>query len=519
MKQQMIKDIYPLTPLQEGIGFYFLDDPNQSIYYERFILSCEGEIDIDILQQAVQKLVDRHDILRTVFQFKRTKRPLQVVLKKRSIEVVFHNLTDDPFKQQNLQSLIDEDMKRGFDLEQEMLLRVQVFQMSRKTFKLFLSFHHIILDGWSFAILMKEMLSTYIALKQNKALELSEPMQFSHYIQWMMQQNKKDLQYFWQNYLSEISHIGMIPHDHTATNYVHDAIELRLSAERTNQLQAFAQKQKVAPNTVFQAIWSLVLHQYTQSEDIIFGTVVSGRNADVQKIETIVGMLINTIPSRVKLDVSDSFVGLVKQLHQTENSKKGFDHASLLEVQEIAGVNEPLFDHILAFENFPIEETMKLSNDNHNLGFSILNMDAFEQTNYNLNIIVAPAPELRVTFRYNKAVYQQSKIQKLAELLEYIATLVLANANCSIRDYDLVLPVEKEKIVDEWNHTVTVYPHNEWVDELFQDQVKRNVNKPAVVSGSTYLSYQQLEEKSNLVCQALLSHAIKPGSSIGVVCE
>jgi len=410
INKQNIKNIYNLTPLQEGMLFHSLHDPTSGAYFEQTRLHIVGPLDCSRFRQAWQEVVARHDILRTLFAYKDVPEPLQIVLKQRPPQWQYIDLQhlDAAAQDTACNDYALADRRRGFSLDQDVLIRLAVFQRGPASFEVIWSFHHILLDGWSSSVLQQEVLQIYQALDQGRAAQLPPPIPFSRYIKWLKQQDHETGLAYWQDYLSGYRQLASWSGKQSrAEQYRPGQWQTHFSAEQTQALQTLAQTSQVTLNTLMQALWGISLCQATGQTDVVFGATVAGRPAAIEQVEQIVGLFINAVPVRVNASQAGHFPDLLQHLQQAANAGQDFHYLPLPDIQALTPLKNRLFDHILVFENYPLSEAVHTEAD------SPLRVDRVEHddhSSYDLTVQMIPGESLELLYLYNQCIYSQADI-------------------------------------------------------------------------------------------------------------
>ena len=435
-----IKNIYALTPMQEGILFQSLYDPESLSYFEQFNFHISGELDIPVFEETWNELMKRHDILRTIFVYKNVPQPLQIVLKNRKIDFMFEDIAalskdEQDFHCQNYQ---DKDKLNPFDLSKDVLMRLAVFKLNDTSFYTTWTLHHILLDGWSCGILYEEMIHIYKSLIQGTKIELSPAVPFSNYIRWLKKQDSKAAKDYWKNYLIDYQKLTTIPRITTEQrkDFIDKNYEFELNESITLALEETASKNHVTINAVIQTVWAILLNKYNAINDVVFGATVSGRPAEINGIEQMVGLFINAIPVRIKMDATQQFKELLKIVHNEAAESSNYHYYSLADILNQTDLKQNLFDHVLVFENYPDPE---MSGKDQNNPFIIDSFDVFDHTHFDLTIIIAPEKnKIKFSLTYNQTVYDPLIIENIASHLKTITQAVIKDNEMSIYSIDLL---------------------------------------------------------------------------------
>ena len=424
LDKRNIKNIYELTPMQEGMLFHALYDPASQAYFEQTHDRLHGPLRVEIFHRTWKFLVERHDILRTLFAHKNTAQPVQIVLKQR----------DFPFHCEDLRSLsptdretrIEEYKSRDraelFDLSSDPLLRLAVFQCAEQSFDVIWSLHHILLDGWSLGVLQVEFDEIYAALAHGRRPELPAPIPFSAYIKWLKQQNRANSARFWSSYLKGYTQLASLPKKAPAEEgFEARTLRFFVDDELTRSVKNLLEQRRITLATLIQCVWGVLLGAYCGRRDVVFAATVSGRPPEIPDVERMVGLLINAVPVRVDFSKLENFTRLLERIQTEAGQSQSHHYYSLADIQAAHPLKQALFDHILVVENFPDDAA---ENQNKS-GLSIEHSEHFDHTNYDLTVQVVPAERLGFNIIFNAAVYRPDLMQglqtKLTALLAWAA--------------------------------------------------------------------------------------------------
>lgn len=512
-----IKDLYRLSPMQEGMLYHAMKDNENSAYFEQAVLSIEGELNIFQLEESFNKLIERYDIFRTVFVYEQLARPIQIVLKEQQAGMRVEDITNVSEINQKvfIEAFKEKDKMKGFDLQNGVPIRLSLIKTGSASYKLVWSFHHIIMDGWCLGIILKEFFETYDSLRQNKMPELGKVYPYSNYIKWLDCQEHKEAQTYWERYLRDYeekvslsSHSGILARE----SYEREEFHFSFDEELSSGLEHIARKNNVTLNTIIQTAWGLILARYNNTDDVVFGTVVSGRPHEITGVESMVGLFINTLPVRVKYTNNQSLTQLLQEVQHAAIESEEHNYYPLAEIQSVTSVKEALFDHIVAFENYPMEEMI-----NGNYGVNIKAAEVFEQTNYDFNMVVLPGKKINVEFIYNALVYDKKFVERLKEHIKTVILEMIQNPEILIKDIEMITVEEKKELLSSFNCTEVDYPKHKTIAEIFEDQVNRNPNNIAVAFEDQKLTYKSLNEKANQLANVLRSKGVTANTIVGIL--
>ncbi|SFJ91368.1 non-ribosomal peptide synthetase [Thermoflavimicrobium dichotomicum] len=517
-----VKDIYRLSPMQKGILFHSLMDQS-SHYFEQMTFHLEGTVSLVCLEESLNLLIQKYDILRTIFLHTKVKEPTQVVLKERKAAIDYRDLSHIEKEKQTqlVEELKKEDREKGFDLSRDLLIRLTLLKTDDQHYQLIFSHHHILMDGWCISILLNDLFDMYTRLLHNQPIPREKVTPYSHYIAWLEEQDEEAARAYWKNYLQGYDQITGIPcrTESKQTEYQNEEIYFRFDQELTQQLAALAKKNQVTMNTVFQTIWGILLQKYNNTTDVVFGSVVSGRPAEIPDVEKIVGLFINTIPVRIQRKEKESVQNLLQRVQDAALSSEPYDYLSLAEIQAANG-SKQLIDHVVAFENFPVNEgTFQNGKSAGQLGFTITGMDSFEQTNYDLSVQLHADQELVGKLIFNGRVFPRSYMEQIPKHLENIARIIVKNPDIPVEQIEIITEEEKQQLLVGFNQTYTDYPRNKTIQQLFEEQVEKTPEQVALIYQGESMTYQQLNKKSNQLARALKKKGVQREQIVGIISE
>lgn len=516
-----IQKIYPLSPMQEGILFHSLLDADSQVYFEQAVLSIDGEFDKNIFEKSFNLLVDRYDILRTTIVYDGIKRPRQVVLKEYPVSISFEEITNlsEEEKEEYIEEFKQKDRSKGFDFKNDRLIRISLIKINDRSYKIIWSFHHILMDGWCLSVILKEFLELYNDIKEGKLPYNKKVYPYSEYIYWLERQDKEAARIFWKNYLYGYEQAAVLPGKKISvgkTLYKQEEIEFSINENIIANLKDIALRCKVTINTIFQAIWGILLQRYNNTGDVVFGAVVSGRPSEIRGIENTLGLFINTIPVRVMCDGNRLFSELIVEMQKSALKADEYSYYSLAQIQSESSLKNNLINHILIFENYPVERAIFDADNSGTKSFVIKNFEFFEQTNYDFNVVFLPGTDFIIKFVYNAAVYDIKDVENIKEHFMNLTINIAKGSEVTIGNLDLISDEEKRKILFDFNDTSRDYP-SETIHGLFENQVVKSLENIALVFGNSTLTYSQLNERSNQLARKLREIGVKPNSLVGLM--
>jgi len=308
------------------------------------------------------------------------------------------------------------------------------------------------MDGWCIGIIFDDFTRAYLSLKTGKPQELGPVTPFRSYIQWLERQDKQEGLQYWQKYLegyrqpASFRKTGQMNELTGNESYQVKRDPFLLDETTTAGLNEIAVKYQVTMNSLFRTLWGILLQKYNNTGDVIYGAVVSGRSPEVQGIEHMVGLFINTVPVRIKKQGDQQFSRLLQEVQHQAILSNAYEYVPLAEIQAGCLLKGNLFDHIVVFENYPLQ-VKPGPGEEQTTGFEVENMEANYQTNYHLSIIVNPGKYLSLIFGYNRLVYEDYFIKRLEEHFFQVIKQVIKNPETPIKDIEILTEEEKARIL------------------------------------------------------------------------
>jgi non-ribosomal peptide synthase protein (TIGR01720 family) len=436
LSQDNIQSIYELSPMQEGMYFHSEAARESHAYFQQVSFRVRGLLNPEIVRESFQFLLNRYDILRTVFIHKTTDYPVQVVLKQRIIPFQTVDLSSVFNQVEEIRKIEINDRLTGFDLAKDVLTRVLVLKLATDEFHVVWSHHHILMDGWCLNILFAEINKIYHSLLAGEPPILPEAVQYKQYIRWLKNRQNGNGLSFWGSYLEGFNSWTRIPRYREASldSYVPRETVYLFNKELTTRIRTACSNYKVTVSNFLQTIWGLLVCTYTHNTDVVFGMVVSGRPPELDGIERMVGLFINTLPVRVRISDSDTFEKVIKELQHYSIQVEAFQNLRLSDIQGQSNLKKHLIDHVVVIANYPLEEQIVSPSNEATPSLKIAGVSGYEQTNYDLNVLIGIGENLSFRYKYNGTCFSEKQIQCLAGNLEKIAELVLQSPDVSLKD-------------------------------------------------------------------------------------
>ncbi len=525
LKPKQIEDIYPLAPLQYGLLFHSLYAAESNVYCIQTGCRLLGELNVPAFKQVWQQLVEHHPILRTRFHFENRDQPLQIVHKNMQLPITEYDWRAYSADEQAQcwQQLQAYDQATGFDFTKAPLMRLSLVQCSDQAYYFLWSYHHILLDGWSGPLLVKELFSAYRAMQHGNTALLPAARPYRDYIAWLQNQDMASAEAYWRLTLGGFTAPTPLVTDKPAGNTDQHQVsdyakhELTLSAEQTDELLVFVKQQHLTVNTLMQAAWGLLLSRYSGENDIVFGTTVSGRPADLIGVESMVGLFINGLPLRIKIMPDSTVLDWLQALFAQNQDMRRYEYTPLTQVQGWSELprGTALFESLLVFENYPINQAL----DEHADGLTVDEVSVIDRSNYPLTVSAFPGTELHLEITYAADRFDAETVARMLEHLQRLLEAFAGQPQSRLSELSLLSAADKRQILLDWNATEVDYPKDRFIHQLFEAQAEKTPDAVAVMFDGQALSYAELNAKANQLANYLRSKGVGPDVLVGICVE
>lgn len=522
--KDQIEDIYFLTPMQEGMLFHTISDKESSAYFNQLVLKIEGRLDTEILERSFNLLIARYDVFRTIIVHEKVSKPVQIVLKAIQMTIREEDLSHlSPDEQAAyMETFICEDKAQGFDLSRDILMRVALIKTGESSYQVIWSHHHLLMDGWCLGIVLKELFQIYGMIKNNQPVKLKTVFPYKNYIKWIEKQDTIKASEHWESYLAGCTQQATLPKiqslEHKA-EYNLQEVHFVIEEELTQSLKDTALEHQTTLNILIQVAWGILLQRYNDTEDVVYGSVISGRQADVQGIDQIVGLFINTVPVRISAQQGQTIAGLIEKTQDDVLASRSYDYYPLYEVQAKSELKQGLINHILLFENYPIGQALDNFGVEDDLEFVITEYKIIEQTNYDFNLVVIPGNAIELSLQFNSLIYDEETVRRIGKHFIQVLQQIARDPNMFLTDIEILSEEEKQNILFRFNETT--YPHNgnQTIVSCFEEQADRQPDTVAYVCGDKTLTYRECNQRANQLAHLLRNKGVVSNQIVGLLTE
>lgn len=524
MNLNNIEDIYRLSPMQQGMLFHTIYASGSNVYFTQFCSTLKGQLDVQNLERAWQQTVDRHPTLRTSFMWEGLDEPVQVVSRQVKMPLTQHDWRafSQTEQHERLANFVSTDRQRGFELSKAPLMRLALFQLADDTFHLVWSCHHILMDGWSLSRLIGEVFGFYEAARYGLQPALGPVHPYRDYIAWLQRQSMTDAEAYWRKTLKDFTAPTPLAVDRPGAlapdaESVFDEQRAVLSTETTAALQSLARQHQLTLNTIVQGAWAVLLNRYSGSEDVVFGATVSGRPPELEGVEAMIGLFINTLPVRVRVSPDESLRSWLKRLQEQQVEMRQYEFSPLVQIQQWSDVPRglSLFDSILAFENFPTE----IAPTNRKPSLEKSDGRVIERNSYPIALVVSAGSELFLRISYDCDRFNAETISRTLDHLRSVLERISEGLEQNLSSLSPLTEAERHRFVVEWNQTTAEYPKETCVHNLFEKQVEETPEAFAAEFEGEQLTYADLNARANQLAHHLRSLGVAPGVRVGLCLE
>jgi len=524
-RKREIHDLYPATGMQQGLLFDSMKEPGS--YVTQTILGFE-HLNLDYFRQAWQQVIVRHSVLRTSFVGIETGNTQQLVQTEAQLSWQVQDLSSLRSEKQAaaVEAARIKDKMKGFDITEACLMRVTVLKLGSDTVKVIWSNHHALMDGWCLPLVFGELSECYRALIEQEAPELTVPYAYRDYVAWLQMQDWEKARNFWQEQVNNMGNAVQMPfpakkHPNLELG-TQDLIERQLSfnSHETGLLKSLAQRNKTTVNVLLQAAWALLLSRYNGDSQAVFGCVTSGRPAGLAGVDKMTGLFINTLPVCIELDNHANVAQWLQKIHQQWIERDSFSYLPLQEIQQLSDTGQALFNSLIVFENYPIDEV--LEERASEAGLVVKDIQSFDESNYDITLQAHMADTLSIGLHVQSQCMDERAVVQIAGHLKQVLLSLSESANRSVSDVQMLSSEEEHYLVHELNEQANLMPQHKLtteqalLHELFEGQAQSLGESPALVFDGQVLSYREVNEQANQLARYLQEQGVGNETLVGI---
>jgi non-ribosomal peptide synthase domain TIGR01720/amino acid adenylation domain len=508
--------------------FHWLKEPHVGVDIEQLVVHLPEEIDPAKLKSACEWLVSRHEILRARFDWENIERPQQEILDKISTPffLIDAQTGSEAEKQSRLERSLKKDRIQGFELQTAPLLRFTLFRWAPSSFSLVWTFHHALLDGRCFPILLRELFETYERPNSEPLPDDPGESAFRQHIDWLQNQDHEQNGRFWRDYLDCFRAPTPLVVDHKPTEVEFPQGEAweHLDTQTTSHIRHYAESNNLTMNSIVMGAWSVLLHRYSGETDVVYGATRACRKSSGAAAADAIGLYINTIPLRVKLSGDTPVLTLLHDLRSQWLALRAVENTPLTFIKSHSQVaaSQPLFETLLVFEKYRLDEAMR------SLGgrWSNRRVELHELTNFPITLAAYDGANLSFKIEFDRRRLSEEAVRRMLGHLRCLLEGIAAEPDCTVGDLELLNTAEERTLVVGFNQLeqargnpqVPLYGRAT-LHELFEDQVRQQPHRVALTCDGISLTYAEMNHQANRLAHRLIQLGVGPDSLVGLSLE
>lgn len=510
-----VEDVLGLSHVQEAMLIYSIKNPGASQFHECISIKLSYNIEIWAFEKAWKYVIDENEMLRTVFRWENVSKPVQIILKEHKPKIEYYNFYNEN-QRKDYKKLKEKLNNRRFDLR-KIPFNIILCQLDESEYEMIITNHHLLYDGWSNNILLKEFVEKYNLIINNKPIKKKSKSKYKEFVKYNKNIDRNEEKIFWTKYLNSDSESNLLIKNFNELENKKSAgiFSYSLPINMEEKIRKFAIQEKLSLATVFYLAWGVLIQKYNISNDVVFGTTVSGRNINLERIESIIGLFINTVPLRIKTDKNDTINSLLQKTKQDLLNREKYEHSELGNINSYLGRerNEILFNTEVIVENYPISD--ELIKDNN---YIEINDFKISNTNFDVSLFITFFDGMKLKLSYDKDKFQENIIERICVHYSSILDFIINNPKELISNIPMITQVEKNIILHEYNKQNDKF-NNMTINQLFEEQVKLTPHAVALVFDDKEITYKELNEKANSLANILLKRRILNEEFIGIILE
>jgi len=513
---------YPLSPLQQGMLFHHISDNTSGVDIDQMVCYLNENLDLEKFQKSWESVIENHPGCRTSVCWEDVDEPVQKMNDniKLPLETLDWSSLSKSEQDDNFKSFLEQDRIKGFKLNVPPLMRLTVIKLAEKKFCCIWSFHHILMDGRSHALIINDVFDGYDASIKGVEFKLKSTASYKDFIYWQRKQKHSDSELFWRKYLKGFNtpiKLNLRPPSEQKNKIKRVSPkqkEISIDDKTSAQMRALAEDNNITLNTIVQAAWGLLLNRYSGNDDILFGAIRAGRYATVEGSDSVVGLFMNTLPMRILVNPEMDTVKWLKKLREMQLEVRDREHTPLVEILGWSEIprNTHLFDSVLIYDNYDLTPRMREKGGNwKNREFNL-----YEKTGYPLTVYIYADKSIKIKIAYTPELYNDEDIDRILVHFKTLLNGIVEHKKNRVADIPILTKEEKSKIFSEWNKTYADFPRDKCIHQLFEEQVLKTPDSTAVVCKGRQLSYDELNKRSNQIARKLQKLGIGPETLVGV---
>ncbi len=511
-----VAEIYPLTPLQQGLLFHTEADTDGA-YVVQTAYELRGHLNESLFKKAWELTIARHPVLRCLFAGLTSNKPVQVILKKAELSwSVYDWKNHSPAVcARRFKELTEAERTTGFAVDRPPLMRFYWLQLESDVVRFIWTYHHALLDGWSVPLVLRDVIHIYDALNKGLSPQLPPPAIYRNYISWLKQQSSKQAIHYWKSLLkdhTEPTQLNLSAPTGESETAIQE-LDVSFDKKTTSHLKAFCQQHRLTLNILCQGALSLLLERYSDTNNIVFGTTVSGRPSEISQINELIGAFINSIPVQSHINPNDHVIALLENLRTQQLERDQYSFLPLTEIQKCSQVNDgsPLFNTLFVFENFPVDPSIKQTLSDLEISRVLLE----DKTSFPLTIAAKVTDVLSFNIQFKTSEYQQKDIECLIQNYQCIIEQMVNNHQSLLSELVTLQETQRQKLLNI-GQGPGCQNDIDSVLSRFDAFANHHAEKIAIIDAGQKITYTALQAQANQLAQWLIQNGISKNQSVAI---
>ncbi len=516
--------LYPLTPIQSGMLFHWLRGRHSGTDVEQIVADLREPIDAARLEASWQRALRDFPTLRTAFVWENRKSPAQYSADTVTLPFRAHDLRQRTASDRDawIEEFLRDDRREGFDLATAPAMRVSLLQLGAADFRMIWTFHHILIDGRSFATILERVFSVYDGAEANENGDAAARRPYREYAEWVAAQDASAARAFWRDALSGFTATTPLPHvargDHVDGTSEHfGEARVRLSGAVTEELRALATREQLSLNSLVIAAWALLLARHSGESDVVFGVTKTTRRGTIPDADAMVGLFLATVPIRIAIDAELPVREWLQRVRQQWVALRGYEHMPLVDIKQVSDLpaSASLFDSFLMFEHDEFGEALRARGGAWERRVCTLR----EQPGYPLALMAYGGDALALKLDYDTQLFDRESADQILGQLTTMLTAWASDTGAAVWQVPMLTAQERQRVLVDWNQTDAVHPLDRSLAELIEAQVEAGPNRTAITFGDEEVTYAEMNARANRLAHELIRCGVGPDEPVGVCLE
>ncbi|MCX7898646.1 MAG: amino acid adenylation domain-containing protein, partial [Methylocystis sp.] len=517
-----IQDIYPLASMQRGLLLHTLLNPTSGVYLMQDVITLKADLNVAAFRQAWQQVLDGQSILRTSFYWATDEAPHQIVHKRVDLhlEVIDSRTQSTADRESMVRAILHDEIAAGLKLDRAPIMRMRLIRVTDDHWIYIRSHHHIMLDAWCLPLLLADFLRYYEAILAGRPEPTRVATPYSAYIDWLSRQDMSAAETYWRKALSGFRTPSFLAARRPVRDLAPDEVEVvdvdtQLSLADTAKLNDACRKHRLTISAFLQGAWALLMRHYLNRDEVLFGVTVAGRPAELDRVEEMAGVFINTLPFRVTIPSSARVIDWLHELLTQTTEMRQYEYAPLIDILKWSDIDagEQLFDSFVVFENVPVNPALQ----REDLPIEVLGYSSRTHSNYPVNLSIVPHDMLKLKLTYNQTLLEADAAERMLAHYRLILERLIASPYTPLRDITLLSDEDRERLSVYWRGADRDYGSPVDLIARFEARAAETPSATAAACEGATLSYGALNARANIVAHALIAEGVGPETLVALL--